>query len=97
VLLAYSKIWLYDELLGSTLPDDPWVSTALERYFRSCCRTASAATCSATAQGEIIATHVTNSMINRVAAPSCIAARDHRRACLRDRARVLLSRESSAW
>ena len=33
VLLAYSKIWLYDELLGSTLPDDPWVSTALVRYF----------------------------------------------------------------
>jgi len=33
VVLAYSKIWLYDELLGSTLPDDPWVSTALERYF----------------------------------------------------------------
>ena len=33
VLLAYSKIWLYDELLASPLPDDPWVATALERYF----------------------------------------------------------------
>src|SRR4029077_719894 len=29
VLLAYSKIWLYDELLASDLPDDPWVETAL--------------------------------------------------------------------
>ena len=33
VLLAYSKIWLYDELLASPLPDDPWVATALVRYF----------------------------------------------------------------
>ena len=33
VLLAYSKIWLYDELLASPLPDDPWVATALARYF----------------------------------------------------------------
>jgi glutamate dehydrogenase len=33
VLLAYSKIWLYDELVASTLPDDPWVATALARYF----------------------------------------------------------------
>jgi glutamate dehydrogenase len=33
VLLAYSKIWLYDELLASTLPDDTWVATALARYF----------------------------------------------------------------
>ena len=33
MLLAYSKIWLYDELLASPLPDDPWVATALSRYF----------------------------------------------------------------
>ena len=33
MLLAYSKMWLYDELLASTLPDDPWIATALERYF----------------------------------------------------------------
>src|SRR6185369_4807158 len=25
VLLAYGKIWLYDEVLASPLPDDPWV------------------------------------------------------------------------
>ena len=30
VLLAYSKMWLYDELLASPLPDDPWVATALD-------------------------------------------------------------------
>ena len=33
VLLAYSKIWLYEELLASVLPDDRWVGTALSRYF----------------------------------------------------------------
>ena len=33
VLLAYSKIWLFDELLASSLPDDPWVESALVRYF----------------------------------------------------------------
>ena len=33
VLLAYAKIALYDELLASNVPDDPFISTALERYF----------------------------------------------------------------
>ena len=33
VLLAYGKMWLYDELVASTLPDDPWVASALARYF----------------------------------------------------------------
>ena len=33
VLLAYSKMWLSDELVASDLPEDPWVATALNRYF----------------------------------------------------------------
>ncbi|WP_162589606.1 NAD-glutamate dehydrogenase [Variovorax sp. RA8] len=67
VLLAYSKIWLYDELLESTLPDDPWVATALERYFPSLLRERFAAWMPRhPLKREIIATHVTNSMINRV-------------------------------
>ena len=33
VLLAYSKIVLCEELVASELPDDPYVATALERYF----------------------------------------------------------------
>jgi glutamate dehydrogenase len=33
VLLAYAKLWLYDEILASTLPDDPWVAQALVEYF----------------------------------------------------------------
>ena len=35
MLLAYSKMWLFDELLASDLPEDPWVGTALARYFPS--------------------------------------------------------------
>ncbi|WP_068680354.1 MULTISPECIES: NAD-glutamate dehydrogenase [unclassified Variovorax] len=67
VLLAYSKIWLYDELLESTLPDDPWVATALERYFPSLLHERFAAWMPRhPLKREIIATHVTNSMINRV-------------------------------
>lgn len=67
VLLAYSKIWLYDELLESTLPDDPWVATALERYFPLLLRERFAAWMPRhPLKREIIATHVTNSMINRV-------------------------------
>jgi glutamate dehydrogenase len=67
VLLAYSKIALYDELLASDVPDDPFISTALERYFpvplRERYRTQIHAH---PLRREIIATHVTNSMINRV-------------------------------
>ena len=67
VLLAYCKIWLYDELLASRLPDDPWVATALERYFPEALRERYAAYMPRhPLKREIIATHVTNSMINRV-------------------------------
>ncbi|MCI0388187.1 MAG: NAD-glutamate dehydrogenase [Acidobacteria bacterium] len=67
VLLAYSKIWLFDELLASTLPDDPWVTTALERYFPQVLRDRySGYMLHHPLRREIIATHVTNSMLNRV-------------------------------
>jgi glutamate dehydrogenase len=67
VMLAYSKIWLYDELLASKLPDDPWVETALSRYFPAALRTRYASYMARhPLKREIIATHVTNSMINRV-------------------------------
>ncbi|MGH8802703.1 MAG: NAD-glutamate dehydrogenase domain-containing protein, partial [Casimicrobiaceae bacterium] len=67
VLFAYSKIWLYDELVASTLPDDPWVATALVRYFPPALRERYAAYMPRhPLKREIIATHVTNSMLNRV-------------------------------
>lgn len=67
VLLAYSKIWLYDELLASPLPDDPWVATALARYFPALLGGKFASYMPRhPLRREIIATHVTNSTINRV-------------------------------
>ncbi len=67
VLLAYSKIWLFEKLLASTLPADPWVETALERYFPQALRDRySGYFLRHPLRREIIATHVTNSMLNRV-------------------------------
>ena len=67
VLLAYSKLWLYDELLAADLPGDPWVATALSRYFPKPASDKFAAYLPRhPLQREIITTHVTNSMINRV-------------------------------
>ena len=67
VLLAYSKIWLYDELLASPLPDEPWVATALHRYFPQLLQDRFADWMPRhPLKREIIATHVTNSMLNRV-------------------------------
>jgi glutamate dehydrogenase len=67
VLLAFSKIWLYDELIASPLLDDPWVSSTLGRYFPKALRARFAAHMARhPLKREIIATHVTNSMINRI-------------------------------
>jgi len=67
VLLAYAKIALYEELAASDLPDDPWVATALERYFPEPLRVRLRKQIHAhPLRREIIATHVTNSMVNRV-------------------------------
>jgi glutamate dehydrogenase len=67
ILLAYSKIWLYDEMLASRLPDDPWVETALARYFPEDLRARySGYLPRHPLKREIIATHVINSMVNRV-------------------------------
>ncbi|MGH8724106.1 MAG: NAD-glutamate dehydrogenase, partial [Burkholderiales bacterium] len=67
VLLAYSKIALYDEMLASDVPDDPFISTALERYFPEPLRARFKPQILAhPLRREIITTHVVNSMINRV-------------------------------
>jgi glutamate dehydrogenase len=69
VLLAYSKMWLSDELLASDLPEDPWIATALARYFPALLREQFAAYIPRhPLKREIIVTHVLNSMVNRVGA-----------------------------
>ena len=67
IVLAYGKIWLYDEMLASGLPDDTWVATALSRYFPAALRTSYAGYMPRHPLArEIISTHVINSMVNRV-------------------------------
>jgi glutamate dehydrogenase len=67
VLLAYSKLWLFDSLLASDLPDDPYVASALLRYFPQPLRVRFQKHIELhPLRREIIATHVVNSMVNRV-------------------------------
>jgi glutamate dehydrogenase len=67
VLLAYCKMWLFDEIMASDLPEDPWIGTALARYFPSRLREKFGAYIPRhPLKREIIATHVLNSMVNRV-------------------------------
>jgi len=67
VLLAYCKIWLTDEFLASDLPEDPWIGTALGRYFPQALREVYAGVMPRhPLRREIVATHVVNSMVNRV-------------------------------
>ncbi len=66
VLLAYAKLSLYNELLASTVPDDPYLSRELERYFpKEMSERYDEALHAHRLRREIIATQLTNSMINR--------------------------------
>ncbi len=67
VLLAYAKITLYDDLLESDIPEEPYIASALERYFPKPLRERFRKYIRAHAlRREIVATHVANSMVNRV-------------------------------
>jgi glutamate dehydrogenase len=67
VLLAYAKIHLYDQLLLSDLPEDPLLTHDLQLYFPAQLSTDYPEVITRhRLRREIIATHVTNSMVNRV-------------------------------
>jgi glutamate dehydrogenase len=66
VLLAYAKLALYNELLESNVPDDPYLGRELERYFpKEMSERYDEALHAHRLRREIIATQLTNSMINR--------------------------------
>ncbi|WP_226582806.1 NAD-glutamate dehydrogenase [Acuticoccus sediminis] len=66
VLLAYSKITLFDDILQSDVPDDAYLSQELERYFPVQMRERFAEEIQAhRLRREIISTILANSMINR--------------------------------
>ncbi|HXI11709.1 MAG TPA: NAD-glutamate dehydrogenase [Thermoanaerobaculia bacterium] len=67
VLLAYSKISLYQDLLSSDLPDDPQLVEDLILYFPKQLRERYRAAIERhRLRREIIATFITNTMVNRV-------------------------------
>ncbi|HEV3105330.1 MAG TPA: NAD-glutamate dehydrogenase, partial [Trinickia sp.] len=67
VLLAYSKMWLYDELLESDVPEDPLVADMLRDYFPTPLQTRFAdAAARHPLKREILATHLANALVNRV-------------------------------
>jgi glutamate dehydrogenase len=66
VLLAYAKLSLYEELLESKVPDDPYLARELERYFpKAVAANYPDALEHHRLRREIIATQLANSMINR--------------------------------
>jgi glutamate dehydrogenase len=66
VLLAYAKLALHDELLDSTVPDDPFLSRELERYFPVELRERYPdAVATHRLRREIIATQLANAIVNR--------------------------------
>jgi glutamate dehydrogenase len=66
VLLAYAKLSLHDELLDSAVPDDPYLSKELERYFpEAMLERFPDAVAGHRLRREIIATQLANAIINR--------------------------------
>lgn len=66
VVLSYAKIWLDQQLLASDIPEDPWLAGELDRYFpRPLRRRFGALAKEHPLRREIIATAVTNLLVNR--------------------------------
>lgn len=67
VFLPYGKMWLYEKIVASDLPDDPLVEEDLINYFPTKLRKVSlGAIKKHKLRREIIATVITNSFVNRV-------------------------------
>ena len=67
IVLSYSKIWLSNKLVHSDVPEDPYLSKELERYFPSAIRKRYARVLGKhRLRREIIATATTNSLVNRM-------------------------------
>ena len=69
VLLSYAKMSVYGQLLDSNVPEDPFLSVELKRYFPTPLQERYAANMERhRLKREIIATAVTNSIVNRMGA-----------------------------
>jgi glutamate dehydrogenase len=76
-LLAFAKIALFNDLVGSVVPDDPYLARELFGYFPAEMRERFAAGIEGhRLRREIIATQLSNSVINRGGPTLLVAARD---------------------
>ena len=67
VLLSYAKLWTYDELLASDVPDDPYLFEDLVHYFPTPLQKDYRKDIAKhRLRREIVATRLTNNMINRM-------------------------------
>ncbi len=67
VVLSYAKLWVYDEILASDLPDAPELQDDLINYFPTPLRKKyRAEICDHQLRRELITTIVTNDLLNRV-------------------------------
>jgi glutamate dehydrogenase len=72
VLLAYAKLTLYDDLLATSVPDDPYLARELSQYFpREIQDKFPTAVEFHRLRREIIATSLANAVINR-GGPACV-------------------------
>jgi glutamate dehydrogenase len=77
VTLSYGKIWLYRALIHSNVPEDPFLSAELNRYFPAPVQKRFARSLKRhRLRREIIATAITNSLINRMGPVFPIRAQD---------------------
>jgi len=69
VLIPYGKLWVYDEVMDSDLPEDPILTESMALYFPAAVRDRFPDQIARhRLRREIIATYIANSMINRVGA-----------------------------
>ena len=77
IILSYGKIWLYGALIHSDVPEDPYLSAELNRYFPAPVQKRFARRIRRhRLRREIIATAITNSLINRMGPVFPVRAQD---------------------
>ncbi len=85
VLLAYAKMSVFDDLVASNLPDDPYFSRALQAYFPAILTNKFGdAITRHPLKREIISTFVANTVLNRVGATFVIFLADEAAAATAD-------------
>jgi glutamate dehydrogenase len=77
IILSYSKIWLYNKLIQSNVPEDAYLSHELVRYFPEAIRRRYGRHLGRhRLRREIIATATTNSLVNRMGPVFAIRAQE---------------------